>query len=90
MATELQYSCLENSMDRGAWQAAVLGVTESQTQLSAHTNDSRRGVPSLCTVENPHKTYVGPLFILGSSMLVVSHLWIQHLQILWCLPLKRF
>jgi len=27
----LQYSCLENSMDRRAWQAAVHGVTESQT-----------------------------------------------------------
>ena len=25
----LQYSCLENSMDRGAWQAAVHGVSES-------------------------------------------------------------
>ena len=25
----LQYSCLENSMDRGAWQAAVQGVTKS-------------------------------------------------------------
>ena len=25
----LQYSCLENSMDRGAWQAIVCGVTES-------------------------------------------------------------
>ena len=24
-----QYSCLENSMDRGAWQAIVYGVTES-------------------------------------------------------------
>ena len=30
----LQYSGLENPMDRGAWQAAVLGVTESQTWLS--------------------------------------------------------
>ena len=30
----LQHSCLENSMDRGAWQATVRGVTESQTQLS--------------------------------------------------------
>ena len=29
-----QYSCLENSMDRGAWQAAVHGVTKSQTWLS--------------------------------------------------------
>ena len=29
----LQYSCLENSMDRGAWGATVHGVTKSQTQL---------------------------------------------------------
>ena len=27
----LQYSCLENPMDRGAWQATVLGVVKSQT-----------------------------------------------------------
>ena len=27
----LQYSCLENPMDRGAWQATVHGVTESDT-----------------------------------------------------------
>ena len=26
---QFQYSCLENSMDRGAWQATVHGVTES-------------------------------------------------------------
>ena len=26
----LQYSCLENSMDRGAWQATVRGVAESE------------------------------------------------------------
>ena len=32
--TPLQYSCLENTMDRGAWWAAVHGVTKSQTQLS--------------------------------------------------------
>ena len=30
----LQYSCLENSVDRGAWWAAVHGVTKSQTRLS--------------------------------------------------------
>jgi len=30
----LQYSCLENSMDRGAWPAAVPRVTKSQTQLN--------------------------------------------------------
>ena len=30
----LLYSCLENSMDRGGWQARVHELTESQTQLS--------------------------------------------------------
>ena len=30
----LQYSGLENSMDRGAWQAAVSGAAKSWTQLS--------------------------------------------------------
>ena len=37
----LQYSCLENPMDRGAWQAMVCGVAKSWTQLtwlSAHTH----------------------------------------------------
>ena len=29
-----QYSCPENSMDRGAWWAIVHGVAKSQTQLS--------------------------------------------------------
>ena len=30
----LQYSCLGNPMDRGAWRATVHGVTKSLTQLS--------------------------------------------------------
>ena len=30
----LQYSCLENPMDRGAWRATVHGVTKSLTGLS--------------------------------------------------------
>ena len=33
----LQYSCLENSMDRGAWWAIVHGITKSRTRLSKHT-----------------------------------------------------
>ena len=35
--TPLQYSCLENPMDRGAWWAAVHEVAKSQTQLSDFT-----------------------------------------------------
>ena len=33
----LQYSCLENSMDGGAWWATVHGVAESRTRLSDFT-----------------------------------------------------
>ena len=33
----LQYSCLENSMDGGAWWATVHGVTKSRTPLSDFT-----------------------------------------------------
>ena len=35
--TPLQYSCLENPMDGGAWKASVHGVAKSQTQLSNFT-----------------------------------------------------
>ena len=35
--TPLQYSCLENPMDRGAWKAAVHGVAEGRTRLSDFT-----------------------------------------------------
>ena len=34
----LQYSCLENPMDRGAWWATVHGVTKSRTRLSDFTS----------------------------------------------------
>ena len=37
MAPQLQYSCLEYPMDGGAWWAAVHGVAESRTRLSAFT-----------------------------------------------------
>ena len=32
----LQYSCLENPMDRGAWQATVHEVAKGRTQLTLH------------------------------------------------------
>ena len=36
----LQYSCLENPRDRGAWRAAVCGVAKSQTRLSDQPQQS--------------------------------------------------
>ena len=38
----LQYYCLENPMDRGAWQATVHGVAKSWTRLSNFTLPLRR------------------------------------------------
>ena len=39
----LQYSGLENLMDRGAWWATVHRVTKSQTQLNAQAQGVKRG-----------------------------------------------
>ena len=46
----LQYSCLENPTDRGAWRATVFRVKKSQTQLkqlSTHTQASIHKVHKL-------------------------------------------
>ena len=58
--TPFQYSCLENPMDGGAWWAAVHGVAESRTWLSAHFHFSLscigegNGNPLQCScLENP-------------------------------------
>ena len=36
----IQYSCLENSKDRGDWEATVRGVAKSQTQLNTEDRNS--------------------------------------------------
>ena len=42
--TPLQYSCLENSVDRGAWRAAVHGVTEADMTEWLSNNDVALGM----------------------------------------------
>ena len=68
----LQYSCLENPMDGGAWKAAVHGVAKSRTRLSDvtftfHFHDWRR------------QWQPTPVFLPGESQgqrsLVGCHLW---------------
>ena len=57
----LQYSCLENPMDRGAWWAAVHGVAKSQTWLSywAHTHcDFGLAVWSVASFTTIEDTYL--------------------------------
>ena len=66
--TPLQYSCLENPMDGGAWWAAVHGVTKSRTRLSDFTFMNWRG-----------KWQPTPVFLPGESQgwgsLVGCRLW---------------
>ena len=45
--TPLQYSCLENPRDRGAWWAAVYGVAQSRTRLKRLSSSSSQNLSSL-------------------------------------------
>ena len=68
----LQYSCLENSVDRGAWWAAVHGVAKSWARLS--------NFPFIFTFMHwRRKWQPTPVFLPGESQgwgsLVSCHLW---------------
>ena len=52
--TPLQYSCLENPMDGGAWLAAVHGVAKSRIQLSDFTFTFRHSTDLLITTVNEY------------------------------------
>ena len=49
----LQCSCLENSIDRGAWQATVRGVAKSQTRVSEHKHMEASLVSGLFPIPSP-------------------------------------
>ena len=73
----LQYSCLENPMDRGAWWAAVHGVAQSQTwiqQLSMHALEKEMAThSSILTWRIPGMEEPGGLPSVGSHR--VRHDW---------------
>ena len=48
----LQCSCLEKTRDRGAWWAAVYGVSQSQTRLKRLSSSSSRCFPGDSVVKN--------------------------------------
>ena len=68
--TPLQYSCLENPIDGGAWQAAVHGVMKSQTRLSNFTftfmHWRKKWQPTLVFLPEESQ---------GRESLVGCHLW---------------
>ena len=44
-SNSLQYSCLENSIDRGAWQIMVYGVAKNQTRLKRLSSPQYNNYP---------------------------------------------
>ena len=72
MAPPLQYSCLENPMDGGAWWAAVHGIAKSQTPLSDFTFTFH-----FHALEKEMATHSSVLAwrIPGTGSLVGCHLW---------------
>ena len=68
--TPVQYSCLENPMDGGAWKAAVHGVAEGRTRLSDFT---------FTFMHRRRKWQPTPVFLPGESQgrgsLVGCRLW---------------
>ena len=77
----LQYSCLENSMDRGGWQATVLGVAKSPTQRSNKTTATTQPL-MLCLVHGKGSV-VGSWNIIIPTATVSFFLTISTCQ---CLP----
>ena len=78
----LQYSCLEDSMDRGAWWATVHGVTKSQIWLSTHTYNNNT------TCVGPKRKNAGYYMqqISASGQFSILTLCPSHMAI--CLSLK--
>ena len=72
----LQYSCLENPIDRGAWQAAVHRITQSRTrlrQLSIHVSTLYIiWILSLCLLNNFFLSVTCLLQIFQNSSLAPS------------------
>ena len=86
--TPLQYSCLENPMDGGAWKAAVHGVAEGRTRLSDFTFHFHALEKEMATHSNvlvwriPGTGEPGGLLSLGSHK--VGHHW-SDLAVAACL-----
>ena len=85
----LQYSCLENPADRGAWWATVHGVTKSQTRLSDftftfhfHTLEKEMAThSSVLAWRIPGMREPGGLLSMGSHR--VGHDWSDLAAVAW-------
>ena len=69
----LQYSCLENSRDGGAWWAAVYGVAQNRTRLKQLSSSSKQGWPPFLAKQLPFPApQKNPTIILHTLSLCIS------------------
>ena len=68
----LQYSCLENPMERGAWQAAVHGVTKSQTQLRKLSTQAGRKEHRTKTFSKKSSNLLLKLYLFESEVILIT------------------
>ena len=59
----LQYSCLGNPMDRGAWRATVHGVAKSQTHRETEHTPARRWMAHALKLPHSQKAFSKALFL---------------------------
>ena len=79
----LQYSCLENPMENGAWQATVHAVTKSRTRMSNWTHTHTHTRKDLCVqiAQLIHKKkYHRKVYSRGSKILI-GELWKGYMRV---------
>ena len=83
----LQYSCLENPRDRGAWWAAIYGVTQSWTQLKrlSSSSSSRVKLTNRNCIYLKHTTVI---IIKPVNISITSHSSYDFKHIIYMLSLK--
>ena len=96
----LQYFCLENPMDRGAWQVAVHGITKSQTWLRRSMNPGSGEMTYFPNVDIPMLTTV--ICLIDQSLVYIfgvfidtktySKLWLENtdLEVFFFWRIARF
>ena len=80
----LQYSCLENLMDRGAWRATVHGITKSRTRLSDWAEIEHTWM-TLGVTQNTHLWTIHTTFTRWCTTLKIFTIWPFIRKVCWSL-----